>query len=60
MAESELFVVRIWRQIADGFRATVRRVDGDETRQFSRPEDVTRFLVDTANNGGSQQPGELR
>ena len=44
MTNPELFVVRIWRQLAGGFRASVRRVDEEETRHFSQPEEVTRFL----------------
>jgi hypothetical protein len=44
MSDPELFVVRIWRQLASGFRASVRRVDGDETHHFSRPEEITCFL----------------
>ena len=44
MSDPELFVVRIWRQLAGGFRASVRRVDEDETRHFSQPDEVTRFL----------------
>lgn len=48
MTHSELFVVRIWHQIAGGFRASVRRVDEEETRHFSRPDEVTRFLTTAA------------
>ena len=44
MSDPELFVVRVWRQLASGFRASVRRVDEEETRHFSEPDDVTRFL----------------
>ena len=48
MTRSELFVVRIWHQIAGGFRASVRRVDEEETRHFSQPDEVTRFLTTLA------------
>ena len=48
MTDPELFVVRIWRQLADGFRASVRRVDDEETRHFSNPDEVTQFLSGTA------------
>ena len=44
MTDPELFVVRIWRQIAGGFRASVRRVDEDEARHFTQPADVTQYL----------------
>ncbi len=44
MTDPEIFIVRIWRQLAGGFRATARRVEDEETRQFSQPEEVTRFL----------------
>lgn len=46
MVDSQLFVVRIWHALAGGFRASVRRVDADETHHFDRPEAVTRFLSD--------------
>ncbi len=49
MTHSELFIVRIWHQIAGGFRASVRRVDEEETRHFSRPEEVTRYLATAGN-----------
>ncbi len=48
MTHSELFVVRIWHQLAGGFRATVRRVDEEQTRHFSQPEEVTNFLTAAA------------
>ncbi|MEO8344195.1 MAG: hypothetical protein ABI607_00735 [Betaproteobacteria bacterium] len=48
MTHSELFIVRIWHQIAGGFRASVRRVDEEETSYFSRPEEVTHYLITLA------------
>jgi hypothetical protein len=45
MNDPELFVVRIWRQVAAGFRASARRVDDEETHLFSRPDELTRFLA---------------
>lgn len=51
MTHSELFVVRIWHQLAGGFRATVRRVDEEQTRHFSQPEEVTHFLTAAAEAG---------
>ena len=53
MTHSDLFVVRIWHQIAGGFRASVRRVDEEETRHFSEPDQVTRFL---ASAGRTEDP----
>lgn len=38
MTHSDLFVVRIWHQIAGGLRASVRKVDEEETRHFSEPD----------------------
>lgn len=52
MGESELFVVRIWRQLASDFRASVRRVDEDQTHHFSNPEEVARFLCAAPHKGG--------
>ena len=45
MTHSDLFVVRIWHQIAGGFRASVRRVDEEETRHFTQPGEVASFLA---------------
>jgi hypothetical protein len=56
MTDPELFLVRIWRQLAGGFHASVRRVDGEETRHFSKPDEVTQFLCDTAAQGQSPSP----
>lgn len=51
MTDPEVFIVRIWRQLASGFRASARRVDDDQTRYFSEPDEVARFLqaVDASN-----------
>lgn len=46
MVDSQLFVVRVWQALAGEFRASVRRVDADETHHFDRPEAVTRFFSD--------------
>lgn len=61
MTDSELFVVRVWRLLEGRFRASVRRVDDEETRHFSRPDEVTQFLSDAAASavpvpGASDQP----
>lgn len=48
MADPELFVVRVWRRLEGRFRASVRRVDEEETRHFSRPDEVAQFLSDAA------------
>lgn len=45
LQESELFLIRIWRPIAGGFRASARRMEDEETRYFSQPDEVARFLV---------------
>lgn len=44
MTDPDIFIVRVWRQLASGFRASARRVDEEEARFFSRPEAVARFL----------------
>ena len=45
MSDPELFVVRVWHRLVGGFRASVRRVDDEQTHHFSRPEEVVRFLA---------------
>ena len=57
MVDSTLFVVRIWRALAGGFRASVRRVDADETHHFDRPDAVTRFLTDQSEGASAALPG---
>ncbi len=44
MTDPEIFIVRIWRQLAGGFRATVRRVDEEQPHHFTAAAQVTRFL----------------
>ncbi len=44
MGESALFVVRVWRTIAGGFRASVRRDDDEQAHFFTAADDVMRFL----------------
>ena len=44
MTDPEIFVVRIWRQLAGGFRASVRRVDEDQPHLFTAATQVARFL----------------
>lgn len=48
MSDSTLFIVRIWRQFAGSFRASVRKVDDEEARLFTTPEDIARFFDATA------------
>jgi hypothetical protein len=43
VVETTLFVVRVWRRLAS-FRASVRRVDDEDTRLFERATDVARYL----------------
>lgn len=42
MQGATLFVVRVW--MADGFRASVRRVDDEDTHWFTSATEVTRYL----------------
>lgn len=58
MNESDVFVVRIWRQLASGFRASVRRVDGELTHHFSQPDEVVRFLCAAAQPGAEPKDPE--
>jgi hypothetical protein len=44
MINPEIFIVRIWRQLAGGFRASVRRVDEEQPHHFTAAAQVTRFL----------------
>ena len=44
MTDPEIFIVRIWRQLAGGFRASVRRVDEDQPHHFTAADQVVRFL----------------
>ena len=47
METSTLFVVRVWRQPQRGrtaFRASVRAVDVEQERVFTRPAELARFL----------------
>lgn len=48
MDASTLFMVRVWRQLQRGrsvFRASVRAVDAEHERVFTRPADLARYLV---------------
>jgi hypothetical protein len=49
MLRSGLFIVRVWRQRdrrgAAVFRASVRAVNAERGRVFSRPADVARYLA---------------
>jgi hypothetical protein len=44
MTDPEIFIVRIWRQLAGGFRASARRVDDEQVHFFTAADEVTRFL----------------
>lgn len=44
MTDPEIFIVRIWRQLAGGFRASVRRVDEEEVHLCTAADEVVRFL----------------
>jgi hypothetical protein len=46
MGESTLFVVRVWQR--DGFRASVRRVDDEDTRLFGAADELARYLEASA------------
>lgn len=42
--ETQLFVVHVWRQRTH-FRASVRRVDLEETQVFTTPTQLARYLA---------------
>ena len=46
-SEAQLFVVHVWCQRTQ-FRATVRRVDADETFLFTKPGQLARYLSTVA------------
>lgn len=53
MGQSHLFVVRIWRRLS-AFRASVRRVNGDEPKVFDSATDMAHYLERASEtNGGS-------
>ncbi|MDL1861206.1 hypothetical protein FBR04_09275 [Betaproteobacteria bacterium PRO7] len=42
MGDATLYVVRVWRE--SGFRASVRRVDDEDTRMFNTAADMARYF----------------
>jgi hypothetical protein len=44
MTDPEIFIVRIWRQLAGGFRASVRRVDEEEAHLCTAADQVARLF----------------
>lgn len=54
--DAQLFVVHVWHQEAR-FRASVRRVDGDQTLVFHTPTQLARYLSGaTSTPAASAQP----
>lgn len=45
--DSIVFVVRIWPGVSqgDGFRALVRRIDGEQSQTFDNPGELLRYLT---------------
>ncbi|MGH6624637.1 MAG: hypothetical protein ACREBN_11720 [Burkholderiaceae bacterium] len=58
MTDPEIFIVRVWRQLAGGFRASARRVDEEEAQFFSRPDDVATFLSTAVDPAASDAQGD--
>jgi hypothetical protein len=58
MTDPEIFIVRIWRQFAVGFRASVRRVDEEQPHHFTAAAEMARFLeqVDPPAQDGTGRP----
>jgi hypothetical protein len=46
MHDATLFLVRVWRDGRDGFRASARRVGEEEPHLFGEAEALARFLAD--------------
>jgi hypothetical protein len=46
MTETTLFLVRVWRQVT-AFRASVRRVEGEDTQLFESAYDMAHYLDTT-------------
>lgn len=44
MTDPEVFIVRIWRQLAGGFRASVRRVDEEKVHFCTAADQVARYF----------------
>lgn len=42
--ETQLFLVHVWRQ-RERFRASVRRVDCEQTQLFTNPAQLARYLA---------------
>jgi uncharacterized OsmC-like protein len=51
-----IFIVRIW-QLPEGFKASLRAVDSEETRDFASPEALVRYLIG-AGSSGRERGGE--
>jgi hypothetical protein len=48
MGDAQLFLVRIWRHFSGSFRASVRRVDEEQSRLFTTADELARFFGDAA------------
>lgn len=53
---TQLFVVHVWRQHTR-FRASVRRVDDEQTRLFTSPTQLARYLSATCSDAGETGAG---
>jgi hypothetical protein len=56
MDPSTLFIVRVWRQLRSGrtvFRASVRAVDAEHERVFTRPADLAHYLMQASETPSS-------
>jgi hypothetical protein len=59
MHESIVFVVRVWPtgRRNKGFLASARRVDRDEARTFTDPDELIRFMTDRDCTNPAEQGG---
>jgi hypothetical protein len=56
LANPQVFIVRVWRRFG-AFRASVRRVDEAQGREFCAPGELASYLADTGDAPGAAAPG---
>jgi hypothetical protein len=57
MTDPEVFIVRVWRQLAGAFRASARRVDEEEAHVFTAADQVVRFFEQGGRTNASATDG---
>ena len=54
--ETQLFLVHVWRQ-RERFRASVRRVDCEQTQFFTTPAQLARYLATVCDDAAGEGSG---